>query len=285
MSRPVSGRTRPVLTAVQAAREAERFALLADPVRVRLLHALASSASGTPVEDLAAAVGLDGSECARQVGLLRGAGLVLVEGSDATGTARVDPTGRTQLPVALDLVLGTAAVPAYRLEDLPADVATRTVRAADMPHVLAVYEEGIATRQATFETVVPSAEELQARWRPGLAWVAEVDGAVVGWTAVTPVSGRACYAGVGETSVYVAASARGRGVGRALLHTQVTEAERAGAWTLQTAIFPENHASLALHRSAGYRSLAVRERIARLDGTWRDTVLLERRVSASRGAW
>ena len=110
-----------------------------------------------------------------------------------------------------------------------------------------------------------------------MAWVAELDDAVVGWTAVMPVSERACYAGVGETSVYVTTTARGRGVGKALLYTQVIEADRAGMWTLQTSIFPENRASLALHRSAGYRTLAVRTRTAQLDGVWRDTVLLERR--------
>ena len=92
-----------------------------------------------------------------------------------------------------------------------------------------------------------------------------------------PVSGRECYSGVGETTVYVAEAARGRGVGKALLHTQVNAADAAGLWTLQTSIFPENRASLALHRSAGYRTLAVRSRIARLDGVWRDTVLMERR--------
>ena len=92
-----------------------------------------------------------------------------------------------------------------------------------------------------------------------------------------PVSSRECYAGVGETAVYVAESARGRGVGKALLHTQVNTADAAGMWTLQTSIFPENRASLALHRSAGYRTLAVRSRIGQLDGVWRDTVLMERR--------
>ena len=100
---------------------------------------------------------------------------------------------------------------------------------------------------------------------------------VVGWTAITPVSTRACYAGVGESSVYVAEAMRGRGVGKALLYKQVNEADAGGVWTLQTSIFPENRASLALHHSAGYRTLAVRTRIAQLDGVWRDTVLLERR--------
>jgi L-amino acid N-acyltransferase YncA len=100
---------------------------------------------------------------------------------------------------------------------------------------------------------------------------------VVGWTGTSAVSERECYAGVGETSVYVTESARGRGVGKALLFRQVTEADAGGLWTLQTSVFPENRASIALHQAAGYRTLAVRPRIAQLDGVWRDTVLLERR--------
>ena len=157
----------------------------------------------------------------------------------------------------------------------------RPVEDADMEAVLAIYAEGLATRNATFETTVPSAAGMRARWLPGLAWVAEVGGNVVGWTAVTPTSTRACYAGVGETSVYVTKAARGRGVGRALLDAQVSGADAAGMWTLQTSIFPENEASIALHHAAGDRSLCVRTRIARLDGVWRDTVLLERRRDAA----
>jgi L-amino acid N-acyltransferase YncA len=163
-------------------------------------------------------------------------------------------------------------------ENLPADVTTRPVTVEDMPRVLAVYEERLAAaRNATFETKVPTVKQMRARWIPELAWVAELDGEVVGWTAVAPVSDRECYKGVGETSLYVTEAARGRGVGEALLFTQVTEADAAGMWTLQTLLFPEDRASLALHHSAGYRTLAVRTRIAQLDGVWRDTVLLERR--------
>jgi L-amino acid N-acyltransferase YncA len=155
--------------------------------------------------------------------------------------------------------------------------AVRPVADGDMDAVLAIYAEGLATRTATFETTVPTAAGMRARWLPGLAWVAEVDGTVVGWTAVTPTSTRECYAGVGETSVYVAEAARGRGVGTALLRAQAAGADEAGMWTLQTSIFPENEASIALHHAAGYRTVGVRTRIARLDGVWRDTVLLERR--------
>jgi L-amino acid N-acyltransferase YncA len=161
--------------------------------------------------------------------------------------------------------------------DLPTDVTVRPVTDDDMQAVLDIYAEGLATRNATFETEVPTSEAMRARWLPGLAWVAERDGEVVGWTAVMPTSTRECYAGVGESAVYVAERAQGRGVGKALLNTQVNEADAAGMWTLQTSIFPENRASIALHHAAGYRTLAVRTRIARLDGVWRDTVLLERR--------
>lgn len=159
----------------------------------------------------------------------------------------------------------------------PADVTTRSMTDDDLPAVREIYAEGIATRNATFETEVPALAALHTKWLPGHRWVAEVEGTVVGWTGISPVSTRDCYAGVGETSVYVAGSMRGRGVGKSLLHRQVNEADAGGLWTLQTSIFPENRASIALHHGAGYQTLAVRSRIARLDGAWRDTVLLERR--------
>jgi L-amino acid N-acyltransferase YncA len=111
-----------------------------------------------------------------------------------------------------------------------------------------------------------------------------VDGAVAGWAALAPVSVRSCYAGVVESSIYVGEGVRGRGVGKALIHQQVTAADAGGLWTIQTSIFPENRVSLALHRSAGFRTVGVRERIAQLDGRWRDTVLLERRSGAAAAA-
>lgn len=157
------------------------------------------------------------------------------------------------------------------------DVTVRALCEADWPAVRHIYGEGIATGNATFETEVPPREVLAAKWLPDQRWVAEVDGQVAGWAALTPVSARECYAGVAETSVYVGADFRGRGVGRALLHKQVTAADAGGLWTLQTSIFPENGASLVLHRSAGFRTVGIRERIAQHHGVWRDTVLLERR--------
>jgi phosphinothricin acetyltransferase len=153
----------------------------------------------------------------------------------------------------------------------------RPLTAADYPAVAAVFEEGIATGMATFETAAPAWSEWDEAHHAGFRFVAEEDGDVVGWSALAPVSRRACYAGVAEVSVYVAGRARGRGIGRALLAALVAGAEDAGLWTLQAGIFPENTASLALHRGSGFRVVGVRERIGRLDGEWRDVVLLERR--------
>jgi L-amino acid N-acyltransferase YncA len=154
----------------------------------------------------------------------------------------------------------------------------RVLTRGDWPEVEAIYAEGIATRQATFETATPSWEEFDAGRLPAHRLVA-VDGRrVVGWAAVSPTSTRECYAGVVEHSVYVSANARGRGIGRALLEALVASTDTAGIWTVQTSIFPENEASLALHERLGFRVVGRRERIAQLDGEWRDTLLLERRV-------
>jgi L-amino acid N-acyltransferase YncA len=149
--------------------------------------------------------------------------------------------------------------------------------AAHWPAVRAIYEEGIATGDATFETAAPAWADWDRGHLPGHRLVATRDGRVVGWAALSPVSDRCAYAGVAEASVYVAAAAAGRGVGRALLDRLVAGAEAAGIWTVQAGVFPENRASLALHRRCGFRTVGVRERLGRLDGRWRDVVLLERR--------
>lgn len=271
-------RTAPTLTKADAENYAEWFALLADPTRVRLLHALSTSPSGAlRIGDLAQRLGISQSTCSHHVEVLKKVGFVIVDKVGTSSMVSVNAACCTGLPHAADLIMGTLTSAPCCPENLPTDVTTRPATEADTPRILAIYEEGLATRNATFETKVPTAKQMRARWLPGQAWVAEIDGEVVGWTAITPASNRECYRGVGETSVYVTETVRGRGVGKALLFTQVTEADAAGMWTLQTSIFPENRASLALHHSAGYRTLAVRTRIAQLDGVWRDTVLLERR--------
>ena len=149
--------------------------------------------------------------------------------------------------------------------------------AADWPAVAAVYAAVIATGDATFETEVPSCQRWDANHLPDHRLVAADDDRLLGWAAVGPVSERCVYAGVVENSIYVAAEARGRGVGRALLTALVESTERAGIWTVQTGIFPENAASLALHRACGFRDVGVRERVGQLHGRWRDVLLLERR--------
>jgi len=140
-----------------------------------------------------------------------------------------------------------------------------------------VYAEGLVTGDATFETDAPAWERWDAT-HLGCCRLVALEGArVAGWAALSPVSSRKAYAGVAEVSVYVGASFRGMGAGRLLLSALVLESEAAGLWTLQASIFPENVASLALHRACGFREVGRRERVARGDGRWRDTLLLERR--------
>lgn len=147
---------------------------------------------------------------------------------------------------------------------------------ADWPEVCAIYEEGIATMLGTFETKVPSWDEWNAARVPHSRLVAR-DGSVLGWAALSPVSKRECYAGVAEVGIYVTASARGRGIGRALLEALIESSEEHGIWTLQGATIAENEASLALQARCGFRVIGRRERIGKLAGVWHDTVLTERR--------
>jgi phosphinothricin acetyltransferase len=161
---------------------------------------------------------------------------------------------------------------------LPVPTSIRPLTADDWAVVAGIYAQGIATGDATFEREVPEWAAWNAAHLATGRLVAEGGSAVVGWAALSPVSGRCVYAGVAEVSVYVADSARGRGVGHRLLDALVAESERLGIWTLQAGIFPENEASLALHRRCGFRVVGHRERIGQMqDGRWRDVVLLERR--------
>ena len=261
-----------------ASRYAEWFGTISDPTRVKLLHAVASSAKGAlTVGDLADRLGISQSTCSHHVRKLSAVGFLLVDRVGRTSLVSINQSCCTGLPHAADVVMGTTATRPCCPTDWPAAVTTRAMTDEDLPVVREIYAEGIATRNATFETEVPSVAKLRTRWLPEHRWVSELEGRVVGWTATNPISSRECYAGVGETSVYVAEKVRGQGVGKALMYRQVTEADAWGLWTLQTSIFPENRASIALHHSAGYRTLAVRSRIAQLDGVWRDTVFLERR--------
>jgi len=154
----------------------------------------------------------------------------------------------------------------------------RPLRQEDWTAVRAIWVEGIATGDATFESEPPDWAAFDAGRLEEPRMVAEDDeGRVLGWAVLSPVSSRCVYGGVAEVSVYVAASARGRGVGSRLLGALVDGSEAAGLWTLQAGIFPENAATLALHRRHGFREVGRRERIGRMGGRWRDTLLLERR--------
>ncbi|MEU5727069.1 N-acetyltransferase family protein [Micromonospora sp. NPDC047738] len=159
-----------------------------------------------------------------------------------------------------------------------ADVTVRPMTADDADRVLAIYQAGLDSGNASFETTAPTWAAFDAGRLAEHRFVAiDADDAVVGWVAVSPTSTRAVYAGVVEHSVYIDPAAQGRGAGRLLLGTLITSTEAAGIWTIQSGVFPENAASLALHQRAGFRVIGTRERVGRHHGHWRDVILLERR--------
>jgi L-amino acid N-acyltransferase YncA len=160
----------------------------------------------------------------------------------------------------------------------PPSVELRSLTADDWAAVAEIYWDGMRDGLATFETELPSWETWDAAHLAEHRLVAERLGELVGWAALSPASTRRCYAGVVENTVYVARAAQGQGVGRRLLEQLVARAKEAGIWTIQTSIFPENRASLALHERCGFRVVGIRERIAKRDGSWRDTLFLELRL-------
>lgn len=269
------------LAADDATTYAEWFACLADPTRIQLLHLVATRPAGITVRELTAALEITQPTVSHHVRKLAEVGFVTTHKSGTSTVVAINPTCCTGLPHAADAVMGVLAPRPCCPTDLPADVAVRAMHDDDWDDVLRIYGEGIATGLATFATEVPDRATLDAQWLPGHRWVAEIDDVVAGWASLSPASARDCYAGVVENSVYVGEGMRGRGVGKSLLRTQVMAADAAELWTLQSAIFPENRASIALHHSAGFRTVGIRERIAQLDGVWRDTVLLERRSASS----
>ena len=157
------------------------------------------------------------------------------------------------------------------------EIRIEPMRPEDWKAIRAIYLEGIATGNATFEQTAPEWDKWDAGHLPGIRIVARFEDDVVGWAALSGVSSRCVYAGVAEVSIYVAERARGRGVGRQLMARLIANSETAGIWTLQAGIFPENAASIALHERAGFRIVGQRERLGKMNGRWRDVVLLERR--------
>jgi L-amino acid N-acyltransferase YncA len=170
-----------------------------------------------------------------------------------------------------------------------AGVRTEPMTGAHATTVLAIYQAGIEEGNATFETRAPDWAVFIAARLPAHRYVAITQGRVAGWVAASATSGRCVYAGVVEHSVYVHPGTRGRGIGRLLLGALIASTEAAGIWTIQSGIFPENTASLALHQAAGFRVVGTRQRIGchlgrpgHPDGWWRDTILIERRSPVSR---
>jgi L-amino acid N-acyltransferase YncA len=160
------------------------------------------------------------------------------------------------------------------------DVEIEQMQPNNWSAVKAIYEAGIATGNATFQTEAPSWDEWNSAHLQHSRIVAMLYNEVVGWAALSPVSGRCVYGGVAEVSVYISTEVRGKGVGKTLLNELIQSSEANGIWTLQAGIFPENVASMHLHESAGFRVVGYREKIGKHFGVWRDTVLLERRSNA-----
>lgn len=147
--------------------------------------------------------------------------------------------------------------------------------------VAEIYRFGILSRNATFETEVPDFEVWNQKFHPHLLWVAQYHQEVVGWAGLMPISARKVYAGVAEVSIYVHPDSAGHGIGKKLMQHLVVESEQADIWTLQASIFPENTASIRLHESSGFRKVGFREKIAQLEGIWRDTLIYERRSTVA----
>jgi L-amino acid N-acyltransferase YncA/protein-tyrosine-phosphatase len=178
-----------------------------------------------------------------------------------------------------ELIGGARPIVGVVKADLVVDI--RALKADDWPEVATIYAAGIATGNATFETEAPTWEDWNAAHRTDLRFVAVQDTAIVGWIAAGAVSDRCCYGGVVEHSVYVHPDHQGQGIGRLLLNFLIDRSEAVGVWTIQTGIFPENAASIALHQACGFRKVGRRERLGQLNGTWRDVLLLERRSRAN----
>ncbi len=157
------------------------------------------------------------------------------------------------------------------------DFLVQEMKRADLNDVLKIYSEGIASGNATFETSAPGEEAWDKIHLPDCRLVARSGEDVIGWAALSPVSGRCTYSGVAEVSVYVTAGATGKGVGKALLSELVKESEKTGIWTLDAGIFPENKASISIHKSCGFREVGYREKLGSANGIWRDVILFERR--------
>ena len=270
----MSARTAELLPALEAATYADWFGCLAEPTRVRLLHAVATAPGGSvTVGVLTQTLGISQSTCSHHVRKLAEVGFLHLAKEGTATLVSINQACCSGLPHAADAVMGMLAPRPCCPAGVPSDVTVRPLQEHDWPDVLRCYGESIETAHPA-----PSMEELAATWLPGHRWVAEREGTVAGWTAIRPVSDLECYSGVGEASVYVDAQHRGMGVGKALLRTQVVQADAAGLWTLQTSVLTEDRAAVALHHRGGlshgrhprahrpYRRHLARHRVAGTQG-------------------
>ncbi|WP_278315126.1 GNAT family N-acetyltransferase [Lolliginicoccus levis] len=268
MSTPFSsGQNHTALPAVD--RIAALFSTLSTPARVALVHHVARTPggirSGEPLPH----------DCSRtDLHALLESGIL----AEHNGSIVVARDARAHASVLTDLLLGLAPVGiGSAIPPSSGDVAIRAAATSDWDAILAIYEEGIATGNATFDTRSAGADAFDGRWLPEHRWIAEREGTILGWAALSPTSVRPFFAGVLEVSIYISGATAGQGVGSRLLEHVVRHADAAGLWTLQSSIFPENMASLVLHRKAGFRTVGVRQAVARHHDHWRDTVIVERR--------
>ena len=284
--------TEGLLGRASAEEYASWFRALADPSRVQILQYLARAAAPLSVGEIVAAVGLAQSTVSQHLRVLAEVRFVLVEADGNARRYRVNERCQAAFTTAADVVLGRPGAASPGGAGSVRAVSVRPMTPDDAASVLRIYQAGLDGGDASFETAAPSWEDFDAAKLPAHRFVAvDTDGsrsgspsdssaAVVGWVAAVAVSDRCVYAGVVEHSVYVDPIARGRGVGRALVEMLIASTEAAGIWTIQSGIFPENAASLALHHGLGFRTVGVRERLGRhgaRGGAWRDVALLERR--------
>jgi L-amino acid N-acyltransferase YncA len=161
--------------------------------------------------------------------------------------------------------------------EAPDSLTIREYSAIDFPEVQIIYQLGIDTKNATFETTAPDRDAFENKFLNHLRLVATEHTKIIGWAALSAVSSRCVYAGVCEVSIYVEPTYSGKGIGKKLLSELIARSEKENIWTLQAGIFPENSASIKIHETLGFRKVGYREKIGQMDGVWRDTILLERR--------
>ena len=270
----------------EARQYAAWFRALSDPTRIQVVSVLARATGPLTVGQIVAATNVSQATVSQHLKVLAEVRFVLADRQGTKRYYRLNEASVGSFPTAADLVGGRAApAPAGAFLAglptlLPDGVTIRPMVNGDAAQVLAIYQAGLDSGEASFEISAPSWADFDAARLPSHRLVAAdpASGEVLGWAAVSPVSDRYAYEGVVEHSVYVAPAARRRGVGAALLKALIRSTAAAGIWTIQSGIFPENTASLRLHEKAGFRVVGIRKRIGRHYGRWRDVILLECRT-------